>query len=131
MLYERISKQSLLSDTENFGDPKYFEAKWGRFNATVAILDNLQMTLPEVVFTGLCDKLALYPATPEELNKRFKTADSMVLKPIKAGSSVVPANHLLPTNDYSKIESKLKSQALKTREVKGNSKISAFFKISK
>lgn len=123
--------QNLLKDQQlDFGefpqDLSYFEAKWQKTDSIVVLLDNLQFYLPSSLFSGLCAAFNLTPASPEDLNKRSKVSESLVIKPIKAGGK--DENSLTPTDDYTKYIGKAITSKGKSSKIIGNTSIQSFFK---
>ena len=128
---QTILKDQQLESSEMPSDLGYFDAKWQSTESIVIILDNLQFYLPCTLFIRLCLAFNLTPASPEDLNKRLKIAESMVLKPIKpAGEKGVgDENALGPTEDYTKYSSNLKANGkAKTVKPANNSSMLDFFK---
>lgn len=128
-IFNLIKDQS-LSEAEKPLDLTYFELKWSCKSDLVIILDNLQTVLPLEIFSLLCEKCSLQPASPEDLNKRLKISESMLLKPIRRGAGGDENVVLAPTDDYSKFESKLKPEKAKNPKfaVTGNTSMLNFFK---
>ena len=129
-LYEKINQNLVIDENDMPSDLKYFEAKWSNTSATAIVLDNLQFYLPVPLFSSLCTRFSLQPAAPEDLNKRLKLAESMLLKPIKAGKDSTASSVLAPTDDYTKFESKLRPEKAKNSKfaVVGNTSMLSFFK---
>lgn len=128
-IYQKIKENSNVDENELPLDLNYFEAKWSCTSGTAIFLDNLQFYLPNPIFTSLCTRFSLQPAAPEDLNKRLKISESMLLKPIKPGKDVAVSG-LAPTDDYTKFESKLKQEKVKNSKfsVTGNTSMLSFFK---
>jgi len=130
-IYKKISENNVIDENEMPSDLQYFEAKWSCTSGTVIILDNLQFYLPVNLFKSLCSRFSLQPAEPEDLNKRLKISESMLLKPIKPGRDA-SVSVLAPTDDYSKFEGKLRPEKAKNSKfaVTGNTSMLSFFKKS-
>lgn len=123
-------KDQQLGESEMPSDLEYFKAKWQSTESIVIILDNLQFYLPSSLFSALCLALNIVPASPEDLNKRLKTSESMQLKPIKPASGVISdENVLAPTEDYTKYSGNVKANG-KAKAIKpaNNSTMLDFFK---
>lgn len=128
-LYNKV-QNAIVDENEMSSELQYFEAKWSCASSTAIILDNLQFYLPVSIFSSLCARCSLQPAAPEDLNKRLKLSESMLLKPIKSAKESEGSSILAPTDDYSKFESKLKPEKAKNSKfaVAGNTSMLSFFK---
>lgn len=125
-----VLKDQQLESTELPQDLSYFEAKWQDTRSIVVLLDSLQFYLPSSLFSGLCAAFALTPAAPEDLNKRSKVVESLVIKPIKAAAGGKDENSLTPTDDYTKYVGRAINAAGKGKgsKIVGNTSIQSFFK---
>lgn len=131
-IYNLVSEIKSLEASEMPTDLTYFEAKWSTSCATAIVLDNLQFYLPTTLFTSLCTRFDLHPASSEDISKRLKISESMLLKPIKHSKDTLGDSLLAPTDDYTKFEGKLKSEKAKNSKfaVTGNTSMLSFFKKS-
>ena len=131
---QRILQDQKLESSQMPKDLGYFSAKWQCTDSIVVLLDSLQFYLPSSLFSGLCAAFNKTPASPEDLNKRLKIEESMVLAPIKPASEkgVSDENVLAPTDDYTKYAGNLKSlnssgKGGKNHKVINNTSIFKFF----
>jgi hypothetical protein len=128
-IYDKIREKADIDENQMPTDLQYFEAKWSCTTAFAIILDNLQFYLPVKIFISLCSRFSLQPAAPEDLQKRLKISESVLLKPIKPGKDM-NISVMAPTDDYSRLETKLKPEKVKNSKfaVSGNTSMLSFFK---
>jgi hypothetical protein len=125
-----LQKSANLNATDSESSTEYFKAKWSSTCNVAVVLDNLQLHLPAGLFDKLCDRFKMHPISTDDLNKRLKITESLLLKPIKHQTGRDADCLLAPTADYTKFDAKLKPEKAKNPKfaVTGNTSMLNFFK---